>query len=433
MSYTPEQLKQALLSGELHAKLAPVYGDEPDVLREQEERYAANLDDLVKTFGHPELPVKLLSAPGRTEIGGNHTDHQHGRVLAASVNLDVIAAVQLTGGSQIRVQSHGFDKMDVIDLDDLSPKDSEKNRSAAICRGIAARFQELGYKIGGFDAYTTSNVLKGSGLSSSAAFEVLIGTILSYAFNDGKVDPVLIAQIGQYAENNYFGKPCGLMDQTASSVGSFVEIDFNDPANPIVERVDFDFAKSGYSLCILDTHADHADLTGDYAAIPAEMRAVANFFGKDFLRDVAPEAFVKGIPEMRKAGISDRAILRAHHFLGDNARVLKQGNALKSGDFQRFLQLIVESGNSSFRYLQNIYAAEHTEQQAVSLALALAESLLADKNGGWRVHGGGFAGTIQCFVPDAYLDSFTASMEAVFGKGSCHHLRIRPVGGCCLL
>lgn len=311
MKYTPEELKKALLEGAFSEVFSKVYGTSQNAPQAAAERYAGALEDFVATFPqHKNSSISLFSAPGRTEIGGNHTDHQHGRVLAAGVDMDVIAIVAQNRENIMRVKSRGFNKMDVVDLSDLEPKEEEKNRSAAVCRGVAARFLQLGHSIGGFDAYTTSKVLKGSGLSSSAAFEVLLGTILNYSYNDGRVDPVAIAQIGQYAENHYFGKPCGLMDQTASSVGSFVAIDFENPQEPVVEKIEFDFAKYGYAMCIVDSRADHSDLTEDYAAIPIEMKQVAAYFGKEVLRQVAPAEFYTQIKGLRDSGISDRAVLR---------------------------------------------------------------------------------------------------------------------------
>ncbi len=433
MEYKPSNMKSDLLNGSLDERLAIVYGNDPSVLRAQAERYAGAIDDFVATFGHENDPILILSAPGRTEIGGNHTDHQHGRVLAASVNLDVIAIVAKTDTGVIRVQSRGFASMDVAEIADLAPKEHERNHSASICRGIAARFAQLGYAIGGFDAYTTSDVLKGSGLSSSAAFEVLLGVILNQAYNDGKIDAVTIAQIGQYAENHYFGKPCGLMDQTASSVGSFVTIDFNDPSAPIVEQIDFDFAASGYALCIIDSAGNHADLTADYAAIPSEMKSVAAFFGKDVLREVCADTFYENLRALRQAGVSDRAILRAMHFLADNQRVAAQAEALRRGDFQAFLGMVIDSGHSSYMYNQNVYSPAHPEEQGIAVALALAERLLKDRGGAWRVHGGGFAGTIQTFIPVDSVALCKAQFEQAFGAGCFHRLAIRSVGGVCVL
>jgi len=368
----------------------------------------------------------VFSAPGRTEISGNHTDHQHGCVLAGAVNLETVARVTYNDSNLIRIYSEGYAPVE-IDLQDLAIREEEKNTTAALVRGVAANFAERGAKLQGFDASVTSTVLPGSGLSSSAAFEVLIGTILNELFFDKQLTPVEIAQIGQWAENVYFGKPCGLMDQTASSVGGMVFIDFNDPKHPIVERLNFDFAAAGHALCIIDSGADHADLTDEYAAIPTEMKQVAAFFGKEVLRDVAEDEFFAGLPQLR-GKVSDRAILRAMHFLQENTRVQQQAQALRDNDFGRFLQLATESGRSSWMYLQNITPAGYIEQQAVGVTLALCDALLQGR-GAYRVHGGGFAGTVQAFVPHELLDSFKTGIEAALGEGSCHVLSIRPEGG----
>ncbi len=368
---------------------------------------------------------RYFSAPGRTEIGGNHTDHQHGRVLAAAVNLDTVAAVALNGSSVIRVQSQGY-PLCTVSLDSLTPAAEEINTTAALIRGVAARFVELGCPVAGFDAYVTSTVLPGSGLSSSAAFEVLIGTILNGLF-DGGMDAPAIAIIGQYAENVFFGKPCGLMDQMASSVGGMVTIDFHDPANPVIEPVEFDFASCGHALCIIDTRASHADLTEEYAAVPAEMKAIAAHFGKAVLRDVEQAEFYREIPALRQAH-GDRAVLRAIHFFADNARVPAQVEALRQGDFARFLQLVDWSGQSSWMYLQNVVPAGYIGHQDVALSLALCRHYLQGR-GACRVHGGGFAGTIQAFVPMDILESFRTGMDAALGEGACHVLSIRPQGG----
>ena len=388
-------------------------------------RFRALLDGLTETFG-PQERAAIFSAPGRTEIGGNHTDHQHGRVLAGSVNLDVIAAVVPNGRNVIRIQSEGF-PMDVVELDDLAVQEEEKNTSQAIIRGIAAWFRDQGCALEGFDAYTTSNVLKGSGLSSSAAFEVLVGNILNSLFFEGRCTPVQLAQIGQYAENVYFGKPSGLLDQMGCSVGGMVTIDFRDNANPVVEKIDFDFASTGHALCIIDSGADHADLTPEYAAVPGELKEICAHFGKDVLREVPEEDFYAALPALRrKAG--DRAVLRAIHIYGDNARVEGQVGALRRGDFDAFLMHVTDSGLSSWRYLQNVVPAGYTHHQEVAVALAMAERLL-DTRGACRVHGGGFAGTIQAFVPLDMLDRFKAEMDRCLGDGACHVLTIRPVGG----
>ncbi|MEG1953098.1 MAG: galactokinase family protein [Hydrogenoanaerobacterium sp.] len=402
-----------------------IYAADEAVAKKQAERYKKAVDEFVKLYGNAR-EVELFSAPGRTEVGGNHTDHQHGRVLAGSVNLDVIAVCSKNDEGVIRIKSEGY-RMDEINLDDLSVQQKEINKAASLIRGTAARFLQKGYKLGGFDAYTTSDVLRGSGLSSSAAFEVLVGTMLNHSYNDGKISAVEIAQIGQYAENFYFGKPSGLMDQTASAVGGFVAIDFKDPENPIVEKVDYDFAKSGYTLCIVDTGGNHADLTCEYAAIPEEMKNVAAFFGKSVLRDVDTQAFYDKLPELRHE-TGDRAVLRAIHFFAENEKAKKEADALKAGDFNKFKKIVIASGESSFNCLQNVFTTQNVDEQGLSLALALTKKMLSAR-GAWRVHGGGFAGTIQAFVPNDMLADYKYYIEKVFGYGNCHVLSIRPVGG----
>ena len=371
-------------------------------------------------------PTCYFSAPGRTEIGGNHTDHQRGRVLAAAVNLDTIAAVCPNGTDVIRIQSKGYPLCEV-NVKELEPVASEINTTPSLVRGIAARFTELGCKVEGFDAYCESTVLPGSGLSSSAAFEVLIGTIINGLFFDHKVTAPEVAQIGQYAENVFFGKPCGLMDQTASAVGNLVTIDFFDKDHPVIEPVDFDFASCGHALCIIDTGADHADLTDEYAAIPGECKSVAACMGKEVLSQIDEKEFYAKIPELRKA-CGDRAVMRAIHFYQENARVPLQVEALRNGDFDRFLMLVKQSGYSSYMYLQNVIPAGYKAHQEVGVALALCEHYLAGR-GAYRVHGGGFAGTIQAFVPFDMLDGFVAALDGVLGAGACHVLSIRPQGG----
>lgn len=371
-------------------------------------------------------PERYFSAPGRTEIGGNHTDHQRGRVLAAAVNLDTRAAVRVNGTDTIRILSKGY-PMSQVELSCLTPVESEINSTPALIRGVAARFAQLGCQVRGFDAYCESTVLPGSGLSSSAAYEVLIGTIINGLFFDGKVSQPEIAQIGQYAENVFFGKPCGLMDQMASAVGNLVTIDFFDKEHPAIEPVDFDFASCGHALCIIDSQASHADLTDEYAAIPGELKAVCAHFGKDVLSQIPEGDFYAQIPALR-AACGDRAVLRAIHFYQENARVPKQVAALKAGDFNAFLALVKQSGYSSYMYLQNVIPAGYKEHQDVAVSLALCEHYLNGR-GAYRVHGGGFAGTVQAFVPFDLLDAFKAGIDAVLGDGACHVLSIRPQGG----
>ncbi|MBR2041587.1 MAG: galactokinase [Oscillospiraceae bacterium] len=377
-----------------------------------------------KVFG--SSPERYFSAPGRTEIGGNHTDHQRGRVLAAAVNLDTVAAVRVNGTDLIRVCSKGY-PMCEIDVKNLVPNDNEINTTPALVRGVAARFVQLGCEIKGFDAYCESTVLPGSGLSSSAAYEVLIGTIINHMFFDAKVSQAEVAQIGQYAENVFFGKPCGLMDQTASAVGNLVTIDFFDKENPVIKPVDFDFSSCGHALCIIDTRASHADLTDEYAAIPGEIKKVAEYFGKEVLTEIDEKDFFAEIPKLREK-CGDRAVMRAVHFYQENARVPKQVEALEKGDFEEFLKLVKESGYSSYMYLQNVIPAGYKEHQDVAIALAVCEHLL-DGKGAYRVHGGGFAGTVQAFVPFEILEKFREGIDGVLGEGACHVLDIRPQGG----
>ena len=371
-------------------------------------------------------PERYFSAPGRTEIGGNHTDHQRGRVLAGAVNLDTVAAVRENGTDIIRIQSKGY-PLCVVDLKQLTPVEAEINSTPALVRGVAAKFVQMGCEVKGFDAYCESTVLPGSGLSSSAAFEVLIGTIVNHVFFDGKVSQPEIAMIGQYAENVFFGKPCGLMDQTASAVGNLVTIDFFDKEKPVIEPVNFDFAACGHALCIIDSGADHADLTDEYAAVPGEMKAIAAHLGKEVLTQIDEADFYKAIPELRKV-CGDRAVLRAIHFYQENARVPQQVAALREGDFDRFLSLVKQSGHSSYMYLQNVIPAGYKQHQDVAVALALCEHYLAGR-GAYRVHGGGFAGTVQAFVPYDMLESFVAGVDGVLGAGACHVLSIRAQGG----
>ena len=420
--------KQELSDGVHAARLASLYCCAPAETASEAARYAAVLDGLEKTFGsHAE--AGLYSAPGRTEIGGNHTDHQHGRVLAGSVNIDMIAAAAPNDKNQLRVQSEGYD-LCVIDLNDLEARKEEENTTASLLRGECAAFTQRGAKLAGLDVYISSNVPKGSGVSSSAAFEVLIGVILNDCFMTEKVSPIAIAQIGQWAENVYFGKPCGLMDQMASSVGNIITIDFADPAHPDVEPVQVDFSKAGLALCILDSCADHADLTDEYAAVPAECRAVAAVCGGEVLRDVPFDTFLAKLPECRRQ-CGDRAVLRAFHFYADNDRVPQQVAALRSGDFDAFLQLVTASGDSSWEYLQNVIPAGYKEHQEMGVTIAAAKHYLQGK-GAVRVHGGGFAGTAQAFVPVDMLADFKSHMEAILGEGRCHVLSIRPEGGAVL-
>ena len=407
----------------MEIKFQELYGN--DVPR-QEERYEAIRKGFAAQYGYEAGEGEFFSAPGRTEIGGNHTDHNHGRVLAGAVDLDIVGLAQKTGNDTIRLKSAEYDKIDVVDLTDLSlhPEDTG---SQSLIRGICAKCKELGYQVGGFDCYTITQVLKGSGLSSSAAFEVLVVTVISHLFNDGSIDPITAAKISQYAENVYFGKPSGLLDQMASSVGGVTAMDFADPSAPVVEKVTFDLASYGHALCVVDTGGNHADLTGEYAAIPQEMKAVAQFFGKEFLRQVDEAAFYEKLPQVRKA-VGDRAVLRAMHFFDDDRLAHEEAQALKAGDFPGFLRKVRASGQSSLQRLQNVFAPQAPQEQGITLALSLSQRLLGEQ-GACRVHGGGFAGTIQAYVPFGLLDSYRQGMEHVFGKGSCYVLSFRQAGG----
>ena len=404
-------------------RLAEIYVD-PGVLPYQCTRYQRAIREFENLYGSGE--AEIYSAPGRSEVGGNHTDHQHGEVLAASINLDAIAIVRRTEENQIQLLSDGY-PMITVDLSNLENKKEEEGTSVGLIRGMAYGLQKNGHKIGGFQAYVTSDVLNGAGMSSSAAFEVLVGTILSGLYNEMSVSPVEIAQVAQYAENVYFGKPCGLMDQMACSVGGLIHIDFAEPASPVVEKVEVDFGVYKHSLCITDTKGSHADLTDDYALIPQEMKKVAKYFGKDFLREVDPASFCKELPKIRKK-CGDRPVLRALHFFEEDKRVEKEVSALREGDFQAFLQTVKESGDSSFKYLQNIYTNKDVQNQSVSIGLAVSDSILPG-HGVSRVHGGGFAGTIQAFVADDFVEEYRRGLDNVYGEGSCHVLKVRPFGG----
>ena len=417
-------VRRALGAGELDGTLSRLkYGE----ISGARAKVAHVLDGFARSFGEDEeRPVVLCSAPGRTEICGNHTDHQHGRVLAGAVDLDFLACAAPNGLNRIRFQSEGWPLVE-ISLDELLPRTDERESTAALVRGMAGLVKERGYEVAGFDAYAVSEVLPGSGLSSSAACEVLLGVIENCLFCSGELDAVTIAQLGQRAENVYFGKPSGLMDQTASSVGGAVAIDFADPAEPVVRSVAVDLESLGYALCIIDSGASHAALTGEYASIPEEMGAVAAYFGRKVLREVDEAELLRALPELRRAA-GDRAVLRAMHFFADDRRSAEEADALERGDIDAFLALVRESGRSSWELLQNITPTGAAKEQAMAVALAVAERALAGR-GACRVHGGGFAGTIQAFVPLDALESFSAEVEAALGQGSCRALSIRPVGG----
>lgn len=416
------QLKTAIAEGKKDERLVLLYGDDVEA---QKNRYIKSIQTFIDLYGDKE--VQVISVPGRSEVIGNHTDHQHGEVLATSINLDIIAVVSPREDGVVKVLSDNYD-IPAIDLSDLNPNENEKESSQALIRGVAAKIAEDGGKIGGFDGFMTSDVLQGSGLSSSAAFEVMVGNIFSNLYNEGNLDPVELAKIGQYAENVYFGKPCGLMDQCACSVGGLIHIDFADPKNPIVEKVDVNFADFNTSLCITDVHASHADLTQDYADIPYELKEVDQFFGQEFLRNVNEDEFYARLVELRNTVNNDRALLRAMHVFEENKRVQKAVAALNNNDLTGFEAQILASGNSSFKYLQNIYSPADFKNQAVSLALFLSEKVLNGR-GAHRVHGGGFAGTIQAFVPNDLVEAYRNEMDQVFGAGACYILQIRPFGG----
>lgn len=418
-----KQLAEYIKNGELDQKLLDIYVDKSK-LDAQKARYIHAVQMYEHYYGSGD--VKIFSAPGRSEVGGNHTDHQHGEVLAAAINLDAIGIVQPQEDGVIRIISGSSAEM-VIDRKEKGVKEKEKGTSIALVKGVVAGFEERGYRVGGFSAYITSDVLIGSGVSSSAAFETLIGTILSGLYNESKVSDVEIAIIGQYAENVYFGKPCGLMDQMACSVGGLVHIDFKEPEKPAVEKISFDLEAYGYSLCITDTKGSHADLTDEYAAVPEEMKQAAHYFGKEVLADVSMDEVLANMADFRKH-VSDRCVLRALHFLNENVRVQKEVSALKHADIQAFLSYVQDSGNSSYKYLQNVYSNKDITQQNVSLALALSEMYLEDK-GVCRVHGGGFAGTIQAFVKNEHVKSYQEYMDQVFGRDSVKILKIRKYGG----
>ena len=418
------QMKSYIAEGGIDSKLTYIYGE--SAVGAQKARYAAAIDEFAKLYGE-DRDITLYSVAGRSELSGNHTDHNHGCVVAASIDLDIIAVAAERTDSVIRVKSEGFPE-DVVDFAAYNaPVEAKFGTSESIIAGMVQGFLKDGYKVGGFDAYTTSNVLKGSGLSSSAAFEDMIGNILSHMYNNGGVDNVEIAKLAQYSENVFFGKPCGLMDQVACAVGGIVAIDFENPKAPIINKVDFDISGAGYNLCIVNTGGNHADLTDDYASVPAEMKAVAAYFGKKVLREVDERELIGAIPALREQ-VGDRAVLRALHFFSENKRVAKQKTALLGGDLDAFFAEVLASGKSSFCYLQNVYTTKNLYEQGLSLALCLAEQYLSGKRSAWRVHGGGFAGTIQAYVPMSDVEGFRALMDGVFGEGKCIVLRIRPEG-----
>lgn len=412
-------------SDKLNDSFAKLYGNNEDVINAQKKRYTQAVKNFESLYPGSE-EIFIFSAPGRTEVCGNHTDHQHGCVLAAAVNLDAIAVVSFHNEGVIRLQSVGYEQ-EHIELDNLKIHPEEKETTSALIRGMAAQFADMGVKIGGFNAFVTSDVLSGSGLSSSAAFEVLLGNIMDRYYNGGKAGAVKIAKMGQFVENKYFGKECGLMDQMVSSVGGFVFIDFEDTTNPIIEKHESDFEEGKLKLVITDTKGSHADLTDDYVSVPSEMKLVAAQFGKKVLREVKEEKFYSSLAELRNV-CTDRAILRAAHFYADNARVAQEVKAIDDKDFDAFLKLVRDSGRSSAQLLQNLYSTKKPAEQGIPLGLMLSERVLGDK-GAFRVHGGGFAGTMQAFVPDDLVESYVKAMEALFEENCCYILNIRSVGG----
>lgn len=416
-----DMLKSAIWNGSFDEQFLKLYG-ETSVAR---SRYVKAIDEFCNLYGDSD-DIRFFSAPGRTEIGGNHTDHQHGCVLAASVDLDVIAVAAKCEGHIVRIKSAGYNE-DNIDIDSLSAKDNERGRAASLIRGVLYAFRQDAFDVGAFNAYTTSNVLKGSGLSSSAAFEVLVSNIVNGLFNFGKVGAIRIAKYSQYAEREFFGKPCGLLDQMASSVGGFTYADFHDPQNPQIEQVSLDIRDFGYTLCVVDTGGNHANLTGDYAAITEECRKISRALGTDFLRDADESEFYDKMGELRKE-FGDRAVLRAFHFFNEEKRVELQREALKKHDFEKFLYFVNESGESSYKYLQNLYSNSAVNEQGLCLAIAVTKQFLNGR-GACRVHGGGFAGTIQCYIPNDCFDEYKAMIEKIFHKGACVPLLVRPVGG----
>jgi galactokinase len=420
---------ELIKNGSLDGALTRLYGG--GAVEDQRERYIKAIDEFCALYG-ADRDISIFSVSGRSEVSGNHTDHNRGCVIAASVDLDVVAVASRSEGSVINIKSEGF-RADTVDICAFTKSDPALfGSSGAIIAGVADGFEKNGLSVGAFDAYTTSSVPGGAGLSSSAAFENTVGTILNHFYNGGAVSPVTIAKISQYAENVFFGKPCGLMDQVACAVGGIVAIDFEDPQEPVIEKLDFDLSAAGYALCIVKTGGNHADLTDDYAAIPAEMKSVAKALGCEYLRETSKAALLSSIVDLRGT-VGDRAILRAAHFFDENERVASLKKAIKNGDAGAFLGTILASGRSSFCYLQNVYTNKNVSEQGVSLALSLAESYLSGVGGAWRVHGGGFAGTVQCFVPFSALDGFRALVEGVFGEGSCLCLSIRPDGAVKLL
>lgn len=417
------ELIAAIESGKYTEIFTELYG--ADKIEAQKARYINTVKEFSKLFGG-DREISLFSVAGRSEISGNHTDHNYGKVLAASIDLDIIAAASPRDDMRINIKSEGF-PIDEVDITDPTVDEALYYTSKSIISGMCSGFLKHGFNVGGYDAYTTSNVFKGSGLSSSAAFEDMVGLILNGFYNDGAVDNAEIARIAQYSENVFFGKPSGLMDQTACAVGGFIAIDFKNPKDPIIEKLPFDLSAAGYNLCIVNTGGNHADLNEDYASVPAEMKKVASFFGKSVLREVEMSEILGNIKALREFA-GDRAIMRAIHYKNENERVTKQGDALRRGDLDTFFEGVMESGSSSYKYLQNVYTTKNVSEQGLSLALCLAEMALSGKRAAWRVHGGGFAGTIQAFVANEDVPAFRAALDAAFGEGATTVLKVRPYG-----
>lgn len=420
-------LKKFVADGGLDGEIAVSLALEVDAAK---AKYISAIEKFEELYGEGR-EVHIYSVGGRTEVSGNHTDHNLGKVLAAAVNLELLCIASPREDGVVRIKSEGFPE-DVVESEDIdAPDESKFFTSAAIIAGMENAFISDGYAVGGFDAYTTSAVLKGSGLSSSAAFEVMVGNVLNHMYNDGRVDNAKIAMMAQYAENVFFGKPCGLMDQTACAVGGFISIDFGEIGNPKINKIDFDLTSAGYNLCIVNTGGNHADLNEDYASVPAEMKAVAAQLGKKVLRECTTEEILANAGAIRESA-GDRALMRAFHFLSENERVERIAKALGEGDVDGFLAGITDSGNSSFKYLQNVYTTKNVSEQGISLALCLTERFLQGKRAACRVHGGGFAGTIQVFIPASDGAEYKEYIESVFGEGSCHLLSVRNAGAVCL-
>ncbi len=404
------------------SKYSALYSD----LEHTRDRMIDAINAFTKNYGE-DRDIEIFSVPGRSEIIGNHTDHNHGKVMAGAINRDILAVVSKNDENVIRFCSEGYSKDQIRISDVTSPDKFRRFTSRALVAGMANAFINAGHNVGGYDAYSCTEVLKGSGLCSSAAFEVMVGNILNHLYNGGNVDNKEIAKYAQYSENVYFGKPCGLMDQMACAVGGFVYIDFEDNANPVVESIDFSLADAGYSLCIVNTGGSHAGLNEDYASVPAEMKAVATYFGRPYLRGLTEEELLLAVPNMRRR-VGDRAILRAIHFIRENDRVEAARDALKRGDLDTFYDIILASGRSSYQYLQNVYTTHNAIEQGISLALCVTDGAMSGKGGAFRVHGGGFAGTIQVFVKNEELDNYVKHIDSVFGEGSAMKLNIRPLG-----